>query len=197
MVVLFMNWLDIVMIFILIYTMMKGLRLGFILSIFNIVQLILAVMITRVYSPIVYGYIINNPKVYNIFKGITELILKILFYSKIKGEINFLSHLFAAGMLRVVITISSMIIVFILSNIIIGFILGLFSFLLDVPVLKQLNRMGGLIFGLIEGLFIIYLLNFILSPIASIMPQSFIGSSIHNSLIIDYLKNLDLNLDFF
>ncbi|MCF6466140.1 CvpA family protein [Clostridium sp. Cult2] len=192
-----MNWLDIVVIFILIYTTTKGLRLGFILSIFNIIQVILAVIITRIYYPVVYGYIINNPKVYNIFKGITEVILKILFHSKIEEEANYLSHLFSTGLLRIVVTISAMILVFCLANILISLILGLFSFLLDTPVLKQLNKTGGLIFGLIEGLFIIYLLNLILSPIVSILPQSFIGNSVYDSIILNYLRNLDLDLNFF
>lgn len=188
-----MNWLDMVIIFILIYRTTKGLRLGFVLSIFNIIQVILAVMITKVYYPTVYGYIINNPRAYNIFKGITEVILNILFHSRIKEEANYISQLFSTGLLKIIITISAMIIVFTLANIFIGLILGAFSFLLDVPILKQLNKAGGLIFGLIEGLFIIYLLNLILSPIASIFPQSFIGSGVYNSLIFDCLNSLNFN----
>lgn len=188
-----MNWLDIVIIFILIYTTTKGLRLGFILSIFNIIQVILAVMITKVYYPTVYGYIINNPKAYNIFKSITEVVLKILFHSRIKEEANFISNLFSTGLLKIIITITAMIMVFTLANILISLILGIFSFLLDVPILKQLNKAGGIIFGLIEGLFIIYLLNLILFPIASIFPQSFIGSSVYNSLIFAYLSGLNFN----
>lgn len=191
-----MNWLDIVMIFILIYTISKGLRLGLVLSIFNIIQVILSIIITRRYYPIVYGYIINNPKIYNIFKSITEVILKILFHSRIKEEINYIHNLFSTGLLKVIITISSMVIVFCLANMLISIILGFFSFLLDVPILKQLNKTGGILFGLIEGLFIIYLLNLVLSPIASIFPQSFIGTGVYDSLIFDYLKSIDLNLNF-
>lgn len=96
-----MNWIDIIMIFILIYTMIKGLGLGLMLSIFNIVQVILSVIITKRYYPYIYGYIINNPKVYNIFKGITQLILKILFYSKNKEDTNFIPELISKGLLKI------------------------------------------------------------------------------------------------
>ena len=80
-----------------------------------------------------------------------------------------------------------MVIVFCLANMLISLILGSFSFLLDVPILKQLNKTGGILFGLIEGLFIIYLLNLVLSPIASIFPESFIGIGVYNSLIFNYI----------
>ncbi|HFL3828513.1 TPA: CvpA family protein, partial [Clostridioides difficile] len=46
-----MNCLDMIVFFILIYTVTKGLRLGLILSIFNIVQIILSIIITRRYYP--------------------------------------------------------------------------------------------------------------------------------------------------
>ena len=192
-----MNWLDIGMAFILIYTTINGLRLGFILSIFKIIQFILSIVITKRYYPYVYGYIINNPKVYNIFKGITQLILGILFHSKNKEDAKFIPDLISKGLLEILINIFAIIIVFWLANILINLILEAFSFVLNIPVLKQLNRLGGIIFGLMEGLFIIYLLNIILSPIASVLPESFIGRAVANSLVCDYLKDINLMLDLF
>ena len=192
-----MNWIDIIMIFILIYMMIKGFRLGLILSIFNIIQVILSVIITKRYYPFIYGYIINNPKVYNIFKSTIEFILKILFCLKSKEKIIITSNLLSKELLEVIISVFSVIIVFWLVNIIIGIFLELFSFLLKVPVLKQLNKIGGIIFGLMEGLFIAYLLNLVLSPIASIFPKSFIGKGILDSLIFDYFKDIKLMLNLF
>lgn len=192
-----MNWVDIGMILILIYTVGNGLRLGLTLSIFKIIQVILSIVITKRYYPYVYGYIINNPNVYNIFKGIIQLILKILFYSKNKEDTNFIPELISKGLLKIIISIFALIVVFWLANILINIFLELFSFLLRAPVLKQLNKVGGIVFGLIEGLLIIYLLNMILSPIVSVFPESFIGKGILNSLICDYLKDINLMLNLF
>ena len=192
-----MNWIDIGMIFILIYTVSKGLRLGFIISIFGIIKFILSIAITKRYYLYIYGYIISNPRVYNIFKGITKLILKALFYSKDKEDINFIPELISKGLLNIVINIFSIIIIFWLVNILMNLLLEIFSFILKAPVLKQLNRAGGIIFGLIEGLFIIYLLNMVLSPIASVFPESFIGKGVSNSLIYDYLKDIKIMLNLF
>src|SRR5690625_912906 len=93
-----MNWVDLFIIFILIYTVARGSRLGLVLSIFNIFQIILSVTITKSYYPLVRDYIITTPKIYNIFRVITGLILKILFYSKSKAEVYFISNLFSKGL---------------------------------------------------------------------------------------------------
>lgn len=192
-----MNWVDIFMIIILIYTVTKGLRLGFLLSIFNMIQVLLSIIITKRYYSFVYEYIINNPKVYNIFKGITEFILKIFFYSKSKGDINLIPNLISRGLLKIVTSIFVVITIFFLANRFINLFLGIFSFLLKAPVLNQLNKIGGMLFGLMEGLLIIYILNLVLSPIASIFPKTFIGKSILDSIIYNYIGDLNLMLKFF
>ena len=70
-----MNWIDIIIISILIYRMLKGFTLGLVLSIFNIIQTILSVILTKRYYIYIYGYINNNPKIYNLFEKMVEFIL--------------------------------------------------------------------------------------------------------------------------
>lgn len=190
------NWVDAVLLLILAFIMMRGLKLGFILSILNIIRLILTIIITKTYYHVVCEFITNNPRIYNIFEIVARQIFKIVFSSKRGQEAGALFQLFTDGMIKTSIIVFSIIIIFCLSYALSSFMLRLFSFLSNAPILKQLNRMGGLVFGLIEGLFIIYLLVIVLFPIASMMPQSFIGEGVYNSLIIDYLKNLDLGFDF-
>lgn len=173
-----MNWIDIIVVCILIYAIIKGLSLGLVVSMFNIIQVILSVVITKIYYPYISGYIFNNPKIYNVFKRII---------SKFAN-----SQLILNSLLKLTINIFSMIIMFSLISILISLLLEVFSFILRVPVLKQLNKIGGIIFGLIEGLFIIYLLNILLSPIASIYPSSLIGEGILNSFTSNYLKDMNL-----
>lgn len=192
-----MNWIDIIMLSILIHTTIKGLSLGLVLSIFNLVQVILSLIITRKYYSHVYSYIVNNPMIYNIFKGVTEFILKILFYSKNKIETNFISDLLSKGLLKIIISLFAISIVFWLTNKIINLFLEIFSFLLKTPVLKQVDKVGGVIFGLIQGLFLVYLLSLVLSPIGIIFPDSLIGKGILNSWTYNYFEEVNLILDFF
>mgnify|MGYP000960677818 CR=1 FL=1 len=187
-----MNWVDIIIISILIYTVIKGLSFGLVLSVFNIVQIILSAILTKKYYIYVYGYINDNPKIYNLFNKMVQFILNILFYSKSKKDLDFIPNLISKGLVNIIIGIFSIIIIFWLSNILISILLELFSFLLKVPILKQLNKIGGIIFGLLEGLFIIYLLSLILTPISSVFPKTFLGKGILGSRILKYIKEISL-----
>lgn len=185
-----MNWTDIIIISILIYRMLKGFTLGLVLSIFNILQTILSVILTKRYYMHVYGYINNNLKIYGLFEGMVEFILGILFYSKSKENLNFIPNLISKGLIDVIIRIFSIILIFWIVNALISLILELFSFLLKTPILKGLNRIGGVLFGLMEGLFIVYLFNLILSPITIFFPNTFIGEGIINSVILNYISEI-------
>lgn len=185
-----MNWTDIIIIFILIYRMLRGLTLGLVLSIFNIIQTILSVILTKKYYMYIYGYINNNLKIYVLFEGMVEFILRILFYSKSKNDLDFIPDLIGKGLVDVSIRIFSIILIFWIVNALISLILELFSFLLKTPILKGLNRIGGILFGLMEGLFIVYLFNLILSPISIFFPNTFIGEGIINSVILNYINEI-------
>ena len=188
-----MNWIDIIIISILIYRMLKAFTLGLVLSIFNIIQTILSVILTKRYYMYIYGYINNNPKIYNLFEKMVEFILGILFYSKSKKDFSFIPDLISKGLVGLIIKIFSIILIFWIINFLISIVLELFSFLLKTPILKGLNRISGLIFGLMEGLFIIYLFSFILSPISTIFPNTFLGEGIINSVILNYIREISLS----
>lgn len=190
---IFVNWLDIIIISILIFRMLRGFSLGLVLSLFNIIQIILSVILTKRYYIHIYGYINNNPKIYSIFYAMVQFVLEILFYSKSKENINFIPNILAKGLVDLIIRIFSIVLIFWVISFFISMILELFSFLLKTPILKQLNKVGGIIFGLLEGLFIIYLFNFILNPISSIFPNTFIGKGIIDSVILNYIKEISLS----
>ncbi|NLV76131.1 MAG: CvpA family protein [Tissierellia bacterium] len=192
-----MNWLDIAVITILIFAMIKGFRTGLIGSIFNILRIILSVAITKRYYSQVSMYIINSPRVYNIFEALFGFILNILFYSKNKEDPGFTSKLVSKGLVNIMIILFAIILVYWLSNKLITLVFGLFSHIMKAPVLKQLNMIGGILFGLIEGLFIVYLLNLIISPIAIFFPESFMGRGISNSVVFDYLKEINQMFNIF
>jgi uncharacterized membrane protein required for colicin V production len=173
--------------------MLKGFTLGLVLSIFNIIQTILSVILTKRYYIYIYGYINNNPKIYNLFEKMVEFILGILFYSKSKKDFSFIPDLISKGLVGLIIKIFSIILIFWIINFLISIVLELFSFLLKTPILKGLNRISGLIFGLMEGLFIIYLFSFILSPISTIFPNTFLGEGIINSVILNYIREISLS----
>lgn len=87
---------------------------------------------------------------------------------------------------------------FILARIVLFFVKGLASLITKLPVIKQFDKLGGIIYGMVEGVVIIYGVLAILSfgspmlsntGILSAIQQSFVGS-------IMYDNNLLLKLIF-
>lgn len=69
-----------------------------------------------------------------------------------------------------IIKILSLISIFIVVKIILLIIMKLTDFITKIPVMKQLNELGGIIYGCIQGLFLIFLvfgLIFVMTPIIS------------------------------
>lgn len=68
----------------------------------------------------------------------------------------------------------------------------------NIPIIKQFNEMGGLIYGIIRGLVLIYAILAILFLIVSMTSNSNILSTINNSIITKFMyeNNILLNIIF-
>ncbi len=187
-----MNWVDIVIILFLTYYVYKGLRLGLVSALFSIASFLLSVFIAVRYYSSIYEFIINNEFFYKFFEKITEIILSLLFYSRIEENPDFLLKLISKGFIKFIISIVAIGLIFFLSNMVIKTILSIFSLVFRLPVFKGLNKIGGAIFGLAKGIFIVYFFNLIFNRLAVFFPASTLVEGIKNSLILTYLQTIDL-----
>ena len=192
-----MNWLDLLILFIIIYNIFKGLSLGFIKSVFYLIQFILAILLTKRYYPVLYGYIINNPHVYDIFKNILGIIIKILFFSKIEKDPTFLTDIISKGVINIIINVVSILIVYMIVRFLLGLVLNIVSGIFKVPVLRQLDKIGGFLFGIIKGMVIVYIIFALLSPITYIFPDGKINKGIDESILSEYFIHQNFIRDFF
>jgi uncharacterized membrane protein required for colicin V production len=194
-----MNWVDITIIVVLACFAYKGLRLGLISSLFSIVSFLLSVFLaTKYYRPI-YEFIVNNEILYKIFENITKAIINLFFYSRIEKSPDFLINIISQGFIKIIISLVSIVVIFSLANMVIKAVLSVFTLLFRIPIFKGLNKIGGMIFGLAKGIFVIYFINFIINQTVGFFPDSKLGDAIQNSLILTYLQTVDifsLLLDF-
>ena len=82
---------------------------------------------------------------------------------------------------------------FLISRIILIFVKGLANIITSLPVIKQFDKLGGIIYGLVEAFIIIYgilaILSFV-SPVVSgtgildAIQKSFIGSTMYNNNLL-------------
>ena len=104
-----------------------------------------------------------------------------------------------------IINVLSIIIVFILLKVLFSIIFSILNKITQLPILNEINKIGGVIAGIAEGIVITYLLMLLinwlpvseLEPIKNELPSSIIGNKI-NSFVPDitdevfaYVENID------
>ena len=102
----------------------------------------------------------------------------------------------AKSLTTTIINVGSGICVFIVARFIL-FIIGIFANqITNLPILKQIDKLGGIAYGAVEALVIIYLILAIISFTAVINPENGIVSAILKSSIRSMLYNNNLILKF-
>ena len=84
------------------------------------------------------------------------------------------------------------ILLFIIARILLIFLRFITSLIAKLPVIKQFDKLGGIIYGILEGLIIIYLVLAIISFISPMISsdftnaidESFIGSMMYNNNLL-------------
>ncbi|MCI9017201.1 MAG: hypothetical protein HFJ53_08615 [Clostridia bacterium] len=96
-----------------------------------------------------------------------------------------------------IINILVMISLFIISRILLIFAKVLLEAVSELPLVKQFNEIGGIIYGLVSGIFIIYLIFALISFILPMLGQTGIINIIKNSIIGGFVYNNNILLMLF
>lgn len=82
---------------------------------------------------------------------------------------------------------------FIIARIVLIFIKGLAKLITELPIIKQFDKTGGIIYGLLQSLVIVYILLAIISfispmiaetPVLQAIQESYIGSLLYNNNLL-------------
>ncbi len=92
------------------------------------------------------------------------------------------------------IEIGTLLIIYILLRIALKFVSVLADFIAKLPILKQINKAGGLIYGVIKGIVIVYTILAIIYLVSPLIKTD-ISKKINNSLITKYIYNNNILLD--
>lgn len=164
-----LNWLDITAIVIILLFMLEGLVRGFVLTVFNTVGFIAAFIAARFLAPYCAGYIQKNTGIYNAIS--TYCINKVpasdkAYYAfKLMGAKTSLGDTIAGGL----ILMTAFAIIFIIAKMLLSALARVMNMVSHLPVLKQFNALGGLLFGLIKGVFLLYIVFAVLTPILPLL----------------------------
>lgn len=208
--------IDIIIIAIICVCIFLGYKRGLIGVIFKILSFFIAVIVALVlFKPVSY-FVINNTKIdEQIESSIIEIIEGkkeeateeekeksentsdvIMEYinsniEKVAKEAKTnIAQTVASDITINIINAGVIIILFIIARIVLIFIKVVSDAIAELPIIKQFNKLGGTIYGILEGFFIVYTILAIISlfvPIATLqnlISNSIIGSILYNNNII-------------
>ncbi len=92
---------------------------------------------------------------------------------------------------------STMIVLFVVVQIVLKFVTVIADAIAKLPIIDQLNKTGGMIYGILRGIFIIYVMLLILSIPGQINPNNIANESLDKSSLgkVMYQNNI-LNIFF-
>lgn len=216
-----MNWMDIGAVIILAATSIEGYMKGLIISFISMVGWVVATIVSMNFYPVVANYLIEKTVIYT--KIVTAINNKVTVASNI-GESNqvpdlssyiklpkildhfiiqpdsnttpFIGSTVGDIAAKLMIDIISMVLIFIVVKILLMVIAHVLDKFSKLPVLNQLNRFSGLLFGIAKGCIIVFVLLAVLVPIIGITQSSFIIRGLESSTFVEYLYDNNLILTF-
>lgn len=203
---------DIVLIGIIIISTFIGYKRGLVNVVFNLCAFLIALIITIcLYTPITNLVLENtefDEKIENIIieKGVNNDVEN---STEIPFLDNYVSQSITEAKNDIVKSTSTIIsqkiigavvaiILFIVVRIVLIFAKALINGIASLPIIKQFNEIGGLIYGIVIGLVIVYLLLAVFYFVVSVNNNGTIANAINSSFItkILYNNNLILNIIF-
>ena len=204
---------DLIIVGILVLCIFLGYKRGLTGSLLKIVTFILALIIAFILFKPVSNFIINNTELdENLESSIKSMFLEVeengtdsnmptaitdYINKVIEGAANdaktAVVETAARDVAISIINLGVVIVVYIIARIILIFVKGIASLITKLPVIKQFDKLGGIIFGLLKALVIIYVILAIISFVSTVITdsgvidainQSFIGKGMYNNNIL-------------
>lgn len=208
--------LDIVIVCILALSIFLGYKKGLINVVFNLCAFLVALVVTFILFRPVSNFVIDNTELDDnikqvvLDKGITERkevkkedntvdkYVEKYAYNAVTDAKNQAVESVADSIAINAVNIIVSIAIFIIVRILLILTKSIFGAIAELPIVKQFNKAGGIVYGILIGLIIIYVVLAIMFFIASINGASGITDLIESSFITKYIygNNIILNILF-
>lgn len=214
--------IDLILIGIILLSTFLGYKKGLIGVAFKIVSFIIALIVTLILFKPISNYIITNTELANTIENtiVEKLSTTQIEEGKIKEEstdlpnvvVDYINGGIQAGVnqakdsvVKVVahnltetaISIIVMIGIFIITRLILLFAKAILDAVSEIPIVKQFNEVGGIIYGIIRAILLIYVILAIISLIAPMLDKTMVLSAINNSILTKILYNNNIILMIF
>lgn len=189
--------IDIILIAIILLSVFLGYKKGLVRLGAKLFAGIIAIIVTiTVYKP-VSGIIINNTQ---IDEKIKTIIIEnmtntnenedngIISNTTSKIENNIISAE-AENIANVIVYVVTAIVLFFAVKIILGILISLLNLVAQLPILKQFNEIGGIVYGLLRGVLIVCICVLLMGVFTRIKPESNLKNNIEDTYITKIIYN--------
>lgn len=174
-----------------------GYKVGFIKVAFRLLSFILAFVIALVLYKPISNLIIDHTSIPHKIetqissrlssedKSSTDNIVS-NYYNNVK---NYSTNVMAHNISITIVNISSVLLVFIITRLLLFFLKFSTDLIAKLPLIKQFNHIGGFIYGIIAGFFIVYFIFTVITLLAPLIDLSKILNLINSSIIGNIMYN--------
>lgn len=199
--------LDLIVLAIIALSTFIGYKKGLIKVVFGLISFILAIALSVVlYKPVSNFVIEYTPIDDYIEQTISERLsspeitdeetenIVSNYYNNFK---NTSTNVIANGISKTIVNVSCMIIVFVVSKLVLLLFKWMGDLIAKLPLIKQLNEAGGLLYGLLRGFIIIYGLLALIAISSPIINMNELVAMINKSIITNIMYNHNIILILF
>lgn len=214
--------IDLIILGLILLCVFFGYKKGLTKCVIKILSFVIAIIIAVVLFKPISNFVINNTQIDdNIKNSIVEIVADdVSETGKVKEDSNLpksiVNHInesietsvnetkqavvntVAEQISKTAANVGVAIILFIVARIALIFVSALSSIITDLPIIKQFDKAGGIIYGLVEALIIIFIVFAIISFISPMIESSGLIAAINKSIIgsVFYNNNLLMNIIF-
>ena len=88
-----------------------------------------------------------------------------------------------------VVYVATALILFIVSKIVLSIVISLANAVASLPILKQFNEIGGLLYGLVRGVIISFVLILVIGTIAKLNPNGSLSKNVESTYLLKEVYN--------
>lgn len=168
------NWLDIAIIILFVVTCIDGMNKGFLYSCFNIIGVFISLFLSKILTPYISIFIIDNTQIYNSLKSLFEKRVGTLNKASLSllHLLNIDDAAIGDTLTIIFINIACFICIFIIATIALNIFRDSLKRLIKKTPVKYFDRLGGLGIGIIKAGVLIFIFFAAITPILGLLPQS-------------------------
>jgi uncharacterized membrane protein required for colicin V production len=188
-----MNWVDYGIIAILVLGVISGLRRGLIMSISSIICLLASILVAKTYYKVLTIFLVENTP---IEEKITSFLSEKAFVKNMilapagESAVFSISNGFTSDLNSfvtvLIINAISVLAIFLVVRLLLGFAEGFLVGVVEMPGLREINKLGGAVVGFAKNVIVIMLIFTIITPASAITPLASIASGIEASTLGKY-----------